>query len=87
MRNKNHNIEFNTENAYEFYMKRLQNALYKSDKEKGNQMERYMKYSVLFNPEDVDYTKKELEEKLQKARELEYTILRQLEEKKHERKI
>lgn len=71
MENKNKKEKFNVENEYNFYMNRLSTCIGPEENRKGKQMQNYLKTSILFNPLDVDYSKEELEEKLNKLKEIE----------------
>lgn len=78
MKPKNEKIKFNTEEEFKFYTKRLSECLSSEDRLKGLQMQNYDKYSILFNPEDIEYSLEELEEKLNKLKFIEKEIIRNL---------
>lgn len=73
-KNKDKSIKFNLEKELDFYTERLSTGIALSDIKKGNQLKNYLSFSVLFNPEDVNYSKEELEEKLSQIRKLDEMI-------------
>ena len=80
MENKNKKETFNVEKEYEFYMNRLSTCISPDEKKKGQQMQKYLETSVLFNPEDVNYSKEQLQEKLNKTKEIEILLEKLLKE-------
>ena len=79
MENKNKKMNFNLEKEYDFYMNRYNSFSSKEEKEIGSHLENYKKTSLLYNPIDVNYSKEELKEKLQKLNEIKNLLEKQLE--------